>query len=96
MGALMLPKKIPEVASDAMPFVREAGSACGGLPRALRRCRPGGILGAGPHAAPHGLAKYEFDLAVHAAQLVGRPALDFPPEEGVGPQEECLAIVGHP
>jgi hypothetical protein len=92
----MRQKKIPEVAPDATSFVRGAGPSGGGRRRGILRGRRGRIPAAGPQAAPHRLAQYEFNLAVDAAQLVGRPALDLPPEEGVGPQEECLAIVGHP
>ena len=43
-----------------------------------------------------GLAEEVFDLAVDAAEFVGRPFLEFPPEVGRDAQEKWFALfVGH-
>ena len=36
----------------------------------------------------HGLPKDELDLAIHAAQFIGRPSFQLSPECGVNPQEK--------
>ena len=43
----------------------------------------------------HGLAEDELDLAVDAAQLVGRPGLELGPELGVDAEQEGFAFLGH-
>ena len=63
-----------------MTFVAGPPSAGGGRPARARGRSPGhGCVAAGFPAPTHGLPENEFDLAVHASQLVGGPTLDIPP-----------------
>jgi hypothetical protein len=48
-------------------------------------------------ALVHRLPKQKLDLTVYAAQIIGRPPLEFIPEVGWDPQEEWLSFTSsHP
>ncbi len=53
---------------------------------------PSPLFASTPVTPGHGLFEHVFDLAIDAAEFIGRPALEFGPERRVNPQQECFSF----